>query len=385
MSDSYTEVTSQSWFSRIGDSLKGIIIGFIMFLVAFPWLFLNEGRAVRRYNALADGAGQVISVPSQSVDSANEGKLVHVYGKVEGGSPLVDTVFGVSEPGLQLVRKVEMYQWHESSSKKTEKKLGGGTETKTTYSYREDWSERVISSSGFKKPEGHQNPTTKAYESQRWLAQDATMGAFRISPAQIGKIGGLAPYNINSIPKAIEQKAQLAHSGVFFGADPNAPQIGDLRVTFRLAPTQDASIVAKQMGKQLTAHAVEDGSIELVQRGVVSADAMFKKAESDNAMFTWLLRFGGFLVMMIGIYTMLKVLAVIGDIVPFIGSMIAGGLGIVSFLVAAPLSLLTIAIAWIYYRPLLGIALIAVAVACIVALKFKVPKRAAPVGRPEAA
>lgn len=61
-----------------------------------------------------------------------------------------------------------------------------------------------------------------------------------------------------------------------------------------------------------------------------------------------------FLVMMIRMYAMLKFLAVIGDVILFIGRMIAGGLGIVSFLVVAPLSLLTIAIALIYYRPLLG-------------------------------
>lgn len=32
----YTETTTQSWGSRLGDSIKGIVIGLILFLVASP-------------------------------------------------------------------------------------------------------------------------------------------------------------------------------------------------------------------------------------------------------------------------------------------------------------------------------------------------------------
>lgn len=39
----YTETTTQSWGSRLGDSLKGIIVGIILFIVSFPLLFWNEG------------------------------------------------------------------------------------------------------------------------------------------------------------------------------------------------------------------------------------------------------------------------------------------------------------------------------------------------------
>ncbi|MDD1611461.1 MAG: hypothetical protein LUO95_13035, partial [Methylococcaceae bacterium] len=78
--DSYTEVTSESWFSRIGDSIKGILFGFILFVIAFPLLWWNEGHSVERYNSLKEGQGLVISAPVDSVNAANNGKLVHTQG-----------------------------------------------------------------------------------------------------------------------------------------------------------------------------------------------------------------------------------------------------------------------------------------------------------------
>ena len=50
--DSYTEVTSTSWFSRLGDSFKGIGTGFLLIIAATALLWWNEGRTVRTGDAL---------------------------------------------------------------------------------------------------------------------------------------------------------------------------------------------------------------------------------------------------------------------------------------------------------------------------------------------
>ncbi len=57
--------------------------------------------------------------------------------------------------------------------------------------------------------------------------------------------------------------------------------------------------------------------------------------------------------------------------VPGAGTIVGAGAGIIAFLVAAPASLITIAIAWLFYRPLIGIILIVIAVALTVALRGK--------------
>ena len=64
-------------------------------------------------------------------------------------------------------------------------------------------------------------------------------------------------------------------------------------------------------------------------------------------------------------------------ILPFLGSLVELGFAIVSFFLSAIVSLLVIAVAWIVYRPVLGIALIVLAIACIVMLKRLHTKRVA--------
>ena len=84
--DTFTEVTNASWLSRIGSAIKGIVIGLALFIVAFPILFWNEGRAVRRYKTLNEGAGSVISLPEARVLPENDGKLVHRFASGGAGA-----------------------------------------------------------------------------------------------------------------------------------------------------------------------------------------------------------------------------------------------------------------------------------------------------------
>src|ERR1700754_3004843 len=77
-SGDFTETTSRSWFGRIGESLKAILIGIVLVVVAAILMFWNEGRSAKTAAALSDGAGQVVAVQADAVAPANEGKLIHV-------------------------------------------------------------------------------------------------------------------------------------------------------------------------------------------------------------------------------------------------------------------------------------------------------------------
>ena len=65
--DSFTEVTNESWFGRIGGAIKGVLVGLVLVAVAFGLLFWNEGRSVKRYKTLQEGSGAVVSVKSDKV------------------------------------------------------------------------------------------------------------------------------------------------------------------------------------------------------------------------------------------------------------------------------------------------------------------------------
>src|SRR5580765_6380159 len=121
MTDTFTEVTTRSWRSRIVESIKGVLFGFVLILGSGAALFWNEGRAVQTQRSLTEGAGVVIDIDPAQVDPANEGKLVHVSGDMRAPAPVVDADFGVSANGLRLVRSVEMFQWKEDKKTETRK------------------------------------------------------------------------------------------------------------------------------------------------------------------------------------------------------------------------------------------------------------------------
>ena len=158
MSDTFTETTTKSWGSRLGDSIKGVLIGFALVAGACAFLFWNEGRAVQTQKSLTEGAGLVVDVDPARIDPANDGKLIHVSGELKAATPLTDAEFGVTAAGIRLARDVEMYQWKEEKKTETKKNLGGSEETVTTYSYVQAWSDSRIDSSDFKEPSGHTNP-----------------------------------------------------------------------------------------------------------------------------------------------------------------------------------------------------------------------------------
>uniref|UniRef100_UPI004056629F TMEM43 family protein n=1 Tax=Candidatus Electrothrix sp. TaxID=2170559 RepID=UPI004056629F len=157
------------------------------------------------------------------------------------------------------------------------------------------------------------------------------------------------------------------------GNDPSSPQIGDVRIQFESVAPTEVSIVAQQSGSGLRPyHAQAGGDIELLQVGMHTAEAMFQKAQTDNKILTWALRVVGFLVMMIGLSLIFKVFSVLADVIPFLGNIVEAGTGFIAFLLAAVLSLITIAVAWIVFRPLLAIILLVAAVGLIVLIGGKV-------------
>ena len=75
--------------------------------------------------------------------------------------------------------------------------------------------------------------------------------------------------------------------------------------------------------------------------------------------------------------SVLRPLQVAADVVPLIGWLVGGGLSLAALLIAAPTALVTIALGWIFYRPLPGIALLVAAVAVAVWLLQRGRARAA--------
>jgi hypothetical protein len=90
---------------------------------------------------------------------------------------------------------------------------------------------------------------------------------------------------------------------------------------------------------------------------------MFQHAATENAILTWVLRGAGFLAMLIGIILIFRPLVTIADVLPFLGGLLGAGVGVLAFSISVPLTLITIGLAWVAYRPMVGIALLAAGIA----------------------
>ena len=373
--DEYTEVSEQSWFSRLGSSIKGIFIGLLLFIAAFPLLFWNEGRSVERTQALEEGVGSVISVSVSEIDPANNGKLVHASGLVTSQELLKDPIFGQEENGaLMLTRHVEMFQWREKTSTEKEKEIGGSEKTITRYSYDKTWSTQLVDSSQFKRPEGHNNPTTMPFSSDVIEPQQINLGAFQLSASLRSKISGAREIAYNGeIPESLSNYSpQKSGQSLYLGKDPSNPAVGDMRVTFKVIPPSVVTIVAKQQGNNLSNYSTSAGSdINLLEMGEKNSALMFQIAQEDNELLTWGLRLGGFLLMFIGIVMILKPLSVFTDLVPFIGDIIGAGVIFVAIIVSITFSVFTIALAWVLFRPLIAAGLFVVGTLAFLGLTGK--------------
>ncbi|MBI4976859.1 MAG: TMEM43 family protein [Spirochaetes bacterium] len=366
--DSVTEVTTQSWGSKLKSSIGSMLFGIVLFIGAFPLLWWNEGRAVGTLRSLQEMQKVVVSVEDAKALPANEGKLIHIVGSAKTADVLRDDEFGVSANAIALTRSVSMYQWIEQSQSDSKKKVGGSTETTTTYTYSKGWSDTLHNSSKFKKQEGHQNPGEMRYRGDNFQAENVAVGDFKLSQSLISRIGGSESFSISKAALAGIPKAKVTGSIIYIGADPDNPAVGDYKVSYSVkSPGKDVSIIAKQMGKSLTQYMSKRGKqMELLSMGTLSADDMITKSKQQNTLITWLIRVGGLVLMGLGFSMIFSPLVALAEVLPFLSSLLGAGIGLVSFLVALALSFVTIAIAWIFYRPVLGILLLVAAAGAIV-------------------
>lgn len=411
------ETTEQGWFSRLGDAVKGVVVGIIMIPLCMYLLWWNEGRSVRRYATIGEARSNCIETDANKIDNTNEGKLVHFNGMTATKDILTDKEFSVTvDNSLSLNRKVEMYQWIQEEHTRTEKKAGGKTVKHTTYTYRKDWSSSAINSGNFKES-GHDNPGPLPYQANDEIAENVTLGAHKIPGKDASHLGSAvavqldsnkvtAPvsaiisgnkiiFNVFKEGKAKQAKQQfevslesvtqsvetgdanVASSTVtnnsasakfnVFQYQPNegAPEIGDVRITFTNHPVCEATVIAVQKDGSIKPFETKNGNFYEVRTGLKTAEEVFKATEDENALLTWFLRGLGLFLMAVGFGLIFKPISVFADVIPLFGDIAESGISIISGLLALVISATVIAIAWLFYRPLLACCLLLVMAAGI--------------------
>ena len=217
--------------------------------------------------------------------------------------------------------------------------------------------------------DGHDNPPSQVVPSRNLTARDATLGAFRPGKLVLEKLPAtidlpIEPATVEAARTHVDGPAEVTNVSVgtqlylgsdptqllYLGSNPAQPQIGDIRISWRIAKTGPVSLIGRQDGTDLVAFQTSLDRLLLVRSGTLSAMEMFKIERQERSHVTWRL-IGGCLslagwVMVLGL----------GRLVP---ALLVGGL----------IGLAAIAGAWLQYRPFeAAIALMVIGIAATIAI-----------------
>lgn len=363
----YQETTKTSYGKRLGNSLSGILFGFVLLIGATVLLWWNEGRAVKTSKMLNAAGKECVDVADIStVDVSLNGTLIHAIAVASTEDVLTDPDYPVSENAIQLVRDVEYYQWIESTSTTTKDKIGGGQETVTTYNYSKAWTDSPVNSSEFKDPEYQgSNTILKKVDDSQVIAQNVSFGAYQLPASLVRSIPCDTPVELPA-DVATDSTMRVIHNVLYYGKDPDNPQVGDVRVTFKKAVGGQASILAKVVGNTFEPFTKNGKSLCTLSMGSHSMESMFESEKAANKALLWIIRLVGIILAIAGFRNIFDILVTLFKVLPPLSKVVGLGVGLVTGILGFVWALIIIIIAWIVYRPVLAIVLLVVAAALIV-------------------
>ena len=384
-----------SWMANtklgIGGGLMALVIGTIL-------LIINERDLKLTADSIVEAESVVVEMNDANVlDDGLNGKLAYGVSKTRTDEILTDEIFDVAVNAIKLVRYVKYYQLIETEHKKTKKDSDGDEITTYSYTYKQGWASRPVNSSGFNE---------NRYRSTNWVAveldsliryaDNVGWGAYELPLFITHQIdGNFVPvtHELSEERKArweqrieqayaehteaalVETKREFVHylnnTVIHFGINPSQPAIGDVRVYVNyIPPGGDLSVIAQVNGNTFTKYLAENGKeFYSVQNGVVGMKHMFIDASETNRVNAIAMRIMITLAIILGIRFSLRPLETLLSKVPLLGGILNGGVIFVSIMFGIAWSLIIIAVAWLFYRPLAALILFAIVVTIIFILK----------------
>ncbi len=382
------EISTQSWGSRIGGTFAGVLFGILLIIGAFFLIFWNEGKALHTAQSLQQAQQVLITVPNAPINDQNNLRVIYFTGDATTEDVLEDPLFNISEKAIKLERKIEMYQWQENVETKKEKEMGGSEKEIKNYTYSKTWSSSLIDSSTFKEQTGHENPAELLIKPREKYATTVTVGDFHLPTELIKKIGGATVYDLSKtemseLQTKVKKPITPTDEGIYIGENSQIPAVGDMKVSeFIINIPQTVSIIGQQTTDTVQAYVAPAGeSVLLLETGKSSPEVMIQNALDENQLMTWILRICSLVMMMIGVSLILKPFAILADFLPFLGSIVEFGTGIIAFILGLFLWGIGIAIAWVTVRPLWAVGFI-LGIAVICYWLFVIRKKKAKASQP---
>jgi hypothetical protein len=258
-----------------------------------------------------------------------------------------------------------MYAWVEKSESKTEKNVGGSETTTTTYTYAQEWTSSPADSSTFKDPAGHANPQMQ-YQNQTFTVSTASVGVYPVDVAGLS-LPGETDVTLNTSSVTPRYSGMLNGNYIYikpagygpYGAN-TAATVGDLRIHYTATPSDmNVTVFGLLQGGKLVPF-VYKGKDRLYHARTGTRDEAIAALAYEHKVTSWIWRLIGFLMMWIGLTMCFGPINAVLDVLPFLGNVGRGLIGVVMFVVALVLSLATIVISMIAHNIIALIITIAI-------------------------
>lgn len=361
----------QGFFAKMGNSFASIPLGIVIVIFGCMMLWNNEKKNVINIKDVKELRGQVVDVTSSEVNNDNEGKLIATSGKLDFNNAIIsDTEFNISFTTPVFDRNVEIYQWVETSTT---------TDDETKYTYKKEWKSELVDSDDFNTTNGHVNPTETEikYFGERFSTdEDLKVGAFTLDEGFKTILS--SDKSVNIPEEAVIPEGYTIYNSRYItnAADMNNPEVGNIRISYKINDYKTVSVLGKQVGSTITSYASKNNkTYRELYEGSKTSTEMINSIEAGNKMSKWIFRILGTILVCLGMSMILSPLTTLIGYIPFLGKIVNGAIGVVSSTVGLAVSLLTIAVAWLVYRPIIGIALIVVSVGLVILAKKYISKK----------
>ncbi len=349
-----TRTSSTGFLGNLFNSILAIPIGILIFLASFAVLFLNEGRP--NIGKIADR--QSVAVDSDDTDDG-DGEFVSVTDDLMTAEMIGDPEYVAPANYIRLERVVEQYVWVEHSESRTRDKVGGGTETTTTYTYEMEWSSNPPNSANFEEPAGHQNPPQRI-EGDSFRVDEMTVGDWEIAMDDMESGGGCLigcrgmpsgetlDLNSNDITLIGEaSKGTVAGDYLYMDGSPSSQTIGDHRISFRaLLPGDEVTAFGLADDGALVPFEFEnDKTVLRIVRG--DREAAIETLKFEAKMAAWGLRILGFFLMWMGMQMVFSPLHAIAGILPWAKKATKFIIAAITFPIAFVLTTITVVVSMI--------------------------------------
>lgn len=342
--------------SPFANSFAALFVGLLVIIITCILTFVFEGYSVRVEKALSEIGARVRAAPTSRYVQGLDGHLVYVAGPTTSVGGVTDSALGVHTVGLKLKRHVEMYQWqeHEESSGSSRR-----------YEYRRVWSESAIASDRFHRQGYHDNPPFPQNGSQSFGAGDARINAFPVGAMATSRLPATDdlrpdPSVATSLQRALGRPVHIADGAYFAGRNPSSPQIGDLRIAYRYVPAGPASFIGKQEPAGLEPFRTHTGqAMLLAETGTHSAADLVAHGQERNQSEIWLWRAASILALFIGFFTLFMPVNILASYIPLVGGIVQGATMLMALVAALTVGPAVSALAWLTYRPIMALSVIA--------------------------